>query len=300
MLLLFYKIKRHRFLDAFFRWLISTRKRIGYCEDAGDYCHDYAADVGVLCFLIYCVGNKHRQGQYHDYGEEPYTHNSGYWIKHHFAGGKECDVLHRDHKHRADEYKEHLPYNAAPGLFAHIGVVVAVGCHAGCDIVNQPEGKEAEYFKDMMRFKGSDGCKAPQTVVGKEEIVGEEHDGKCAANNGKRKYYSADHFFFAYTYASFLKVNGELLVVTSDGEDGKETAKKRPGADGKRAALIPDADKHRTDKADNKAEEIEGNAKHRAPDILAPVSLFSISLKSGPGKNVAFGLKNSKVRKLKE
>ena len=117
------------------------------------------------------MADKHRQRKYKQDGEEPYTHNSGYWVKHHFAGDKEFDVLNHNHRLWANEYEEHLPQNATYRAFAHFSVVVAVSGHAGCDVVNKPEGQEAKNLNQMFCFKRSDGCKAPKSVIGQEEVI---------------------------------------------------------------------------------------------------------------------------------
>ena len=106
----------------------------------------------------------------HD-GEEPDAHNSGDGVKEHLAGDKELQILKNYHHLRADEYEEHLPCNAGPGPLAHLGVVVAVCHNACCQIINQPEGKEADYLDDMLGIKGSYSGEAPESVVGEEEIV---------------------------------------------------------------------------------------------------------------------------------
>ena len=68
--------------------------------------------VGIFCFSVNKVADKHRQRKYKQDGEEPYTHNSGYRIDHHFSGDKELCVLDHNHRLGTDEYEEHLPEDA--------------------------------------------------------------------------------------------------------------------------------------------------------------------------------------------
>ena len=89
-------------------------KRICYGEYTSDYRHDNTANIGVLGLLVDRIADKHGQGKYQNYGEQPDSHNTRYGIKYHLAADKEGDVLCHYHELWADEHKEHLPNNARP------------------------------------------------------------------------------------------------------------------------------------------------------------------------------------------
>ena len=114
---------------------LSARKRVGNGEYAGDNAHNYTADVGVPRLAVDQVADQSRQRQDQYDREQPDAHNSGYGIEEHLAGDKELDILCHYHKLRADEHKEHLPYNSRVGPLAILGVVIAVSCNRAYDVV---------------------------------------------------------------------------------------------------------------------------------------------------------------------
>ena len=148
---------------------------VRYGQNAGNDRHNNTANVGVLRSLVNRIADENRKRKNENNGEEPNTHNAGNGVKEHLARNKELDVLCHDHDLRTEENEEHLPQNGGNGAFAHFCVVVAVCRNTGCNIVDQPEGQEAENFNEMLCIKRSYGGKAPQTVVGKEEIIRKEY-----------------------------------------------------------------------------------------------------------------------------
>ena len=275
-----------------------TGQSIGDRQDTSDYTHYYTADIRILCLAVDKVAYQCRERQDKHDGEEPDAHNTRNGIEEHLACDKEFYVLRHDHKLRAYEYEEHLPQHAVPGLFAALGVVVAVSCNAGHHVVEDPEGKECEYLGDMMSAEGSDRSEAPKSVIGKEEPVGDKYESKRRQHHRKRENNSADKLILANANSSFLKVNRELFVISTDGNKSENTAEQRPHTDRQRCALIPDADKGGAQESDNESDKVEGNAQHSTPDALTPIALLCLTLKCGPGRNCFLSLERCEIGEI--
>ena len=149
--------------------------------------------------------------------------------------------MYADHDLWTDEYEECLKCNAVPALLAHFRVVEAVSCHAGDDVINQPEREEEEDHGNVICAEGTNGSKAPESVVGEEEVVGNKYESKRRRYDYESKNYSANKLFLADTNTALLKINGELLLSTAKEAKCKQTAEKTPQTDNSRRTLIPDA-----------------------------------------------------------
>lgn len=296
-----------------------ARKGIGYGHNAGEERHNDTADVGVLCSAIDQVRDKRSNGKDHYDREEPNAADTGDRIEDKCSCCEELAVLKNGHNYGAESRKEHLPAKAASlTVSASCCVVIAVAGNAERNIVYKPERKVKKNVRNMACVECTNGCEAPESIVCKEDKVGEVYEAVGCYNYQYGKHDSAPHLALAELDSALFLVDNvnlmsgfafALLVAYAlsallHNRDGTKTAKNAPDTDYAGCALKLDAKDRtkdrRADEAESECEKVKRHTPESGPDIGAPISLLCLAFKRGPRSYKLFRLEGSKVRNVEE